>query len=155
MTRPHIIIFTDGGCSPNPGVGGWAAILISGAHRKELKGGELDSTNNRMELMAVISALEALKKPSDVDLHTDSQYVQRGISEYIARWKRNGWRTASKTPVKNDDLWRRLDAASLRHRMRWHWVKGHAGEELNERADRLVREAIAEVRAAGKAAAKS
>jgi ribonuclease HI len=147
---PHVIVYTDGGCSPNPGIGGWAAILISGKHRKEIKGGEVFSTNNRMELMAAISALEALKKPSMVDLHTDSQYVHRGISEYIRNWKRNGWRTASKTPVKNDDLWRRLDAARLRHHVNWQWLKGHSGHEFNERADQLVGQAIAEIRAAQK-----
>ena len=145
--RPQVAIYTDGGCSPNPGAGGWAAILISGVHRKELKGGEPYSTNNRMELMAAISALEALKMPSTVNLHTDSQYVHRGISEYIHNWKRNGWKTAAKTPVKNNELWQRLDAAVIRHRVRWHWVKGHAGHELNERADQLVQEAIAEIRA--------
>jgi len=148
--RPHILVFTDGGCSPNPGTGGWAAILISGAHKKEIKGGEPHSTNNRMELMAAISALEALKKPSTVDLHTDSQYVHRGISEYIHNWKRNGWKTAAKTPVKNDDLWRRLDAAVMRHHVQWFWVKGHAGHEWNERADQLVQEAIAEIRVIGR-----
>ena len=147
---PHILVFTDGGCSPNPGTGGWAAILISGAHKKEIKGGEAHSTNNRMELMAAISALEALKKPSTVDLHTDSQYVHRGISEYIHNWKRNGWKTVAKTPVKNDDLWRRLDAAVMRHHVQWLWVKGHAGHEWNERADQLVQEAIAEMRATGR-----
>jgi ribonuclease HI len=149
-----VIIYTDGGASPNPGTGGWAAILISGVHKKELKGGEPNTTNNRMELMAVISALEALKKPSVVELHTDSQYVHRGISEYIHNWKRKGWLTAAKTPVKNDDLWRRLDAAAVPHEVKWHWVRGHAGHEFNERADRLVGEAIAEVRATGGAAAK-
>ena len=153
-SRPHVIIYTDGGASPNPGTGGWAAILISGVHKKELKGGEPNTTNNRMELMAVISALEALKKPSIVELHTDSQYVHRGISEYIHNWKRKGWLTAAKTPVKNDDLWRRLDAAAVPHEVKWHWVRGHAGHEFNERADRLVGEAIAEVRATGRAAAK-
>ncbi len=146
---PHVTVYTDGGCSPNPGTGGWAAILISGAHKKELKGGEPLSTNNRMELMAAISALEALKKSSTVDLHTDSQYVHRGISQYIHNWKRNGWKTAAKEPVKNDDLWRRLDTAVARHRVCWHWLKGHAGHEFNERADQLVCEAIAEIRGRG------
>jgi len=154
-SKPHVTIYTDGGSVPNPGTGGWAAILISGVHEKELKGGEPPyTTNNRMELMAAISALEALKKPSVVDLHTDSQYVHRGISEYIHNWKRKGWITAAKTPVKNDDLWRRLDAAVMRHEVRWHWVRGHAGHEFNERADRLVAEAIAEIRATGRAASK-
>ena len=121
-----------------------------GDREKELKGGEGHSTNNRMELMAAISALEALKKPCRVDLHTDSQYVQNGISSWIKNWKRNGWRTAEKKPVKNADLWQRLDAAIARHDVRWHWVKGHAGHALNERADKLARDAIAEVRAAAR-----
>jgi ribonuclease HI len=149
--RPHIFIYTDGGSSPNPGTGGWAAILVSGSHRKEIRGGEPNTTNNRMELMAAISALETLKKkPSIVEMHTDSQYVHRGISQYIHTWKRNGWKTADKTPVKNGELWQRLDAAAVQHDVRWHWVKGHAGHELNERADQLVQEAIAEVRAGAK-----
>jgi ribonuclease HI len=147
---PHIIIYTDGGCVPNPGTGGWAAILISGIHKKELKGGEPNSTNNQMELTAAISALEALKKPSTVDLHTDSQYLRNGITSWIKGWKRNGWRTADKKPVKNVELWQRLDAALGPHDVRWHWVKGHAGHELNERADQLVREAITEIRNAGR-----
>ena len=121
-----------------------------GEHEKELKGGEPHTTNNRMELMAAIAALEALKKPSTVDLHTDSQYVQHGISQWIHGWKRNGWRTADKKPVKNVDLWQRLDAALANHDVRWHWVKGHAGHDLNERADQLAGEAIAEMRAAQK-----
>ena len=144
---PHVIIHTDGACSGNPGPGGWGAILTSGHHEKELKGGEAHTTNNRMELMAAISALEALKKPSIVDLHTDSQYVQQGISQWIHGWKRNGWRTADKKPVKNTDLWQRLDAALTRHKVRWHWVKGHDGHAMNERADELARSAIAEQRA--------
>jgi ribonuclease HI len=120
---------------------------MSGDHRKELKGGETATTNNRMELMAAIAALETLKRPSIVDLHTDSQYVRNGIMSWINQWKRNGWRTSEKNPVKNEDLWRRLDAAVALHRVRWHWVRGHAGHEHNERADRLVGEAIAAVRA--------
>ena len=148
--RGHVDIYTDGGCAPNPGPGGWGAILINGNHRKELKGGEPHSTNNRMELMAAISALEALKRPCVVDMHTDSQYVRDGITKYINNWKRNGWRTASKEPVKNVDLWQRLDAALHTHEVRWHWVKGHAGHELNERADQLVHEARAEMRAGKK-----
>jgi len=140
----HVVIYTDGGCAPtNPGPGGWAAILRSGKHMKELKGGEPLSTNNRMELMAAISALEALKQPSQVDMHIDSQYVRDGITKYINNWKKNGWRTASKEPVKNQDLWQRLDAARNLHTVRWHWVRGHSGDELNERADELVREARA------------
>ena len=149
-TQPHVVIHTDGGCSPNPGVGGWGAILESGGHKKELKGGEISSTNNRMELMAAISGLESLKYPSVVDIHTDSQYVRDGITKWINNWKRNGWRTASKEPVKNVDLWKRLDAALHTHKVRWHWVKGHAGHDLNERADELACEAIAEMRAGKK-----
>jgi ribonuclease HI len=144
--RHHVTIYTDGGCAPNPGPGGWAAILLTGSHQKELKGGEATSTNNRMELMAAISALEALKWPCVVDMNIDSQYVRDGITKYINTWKRNGWRTASKDPVKNKDLWERLDAARNAHVVRWHWVKGHAGDPLNERADELVHEARAELR---------
>ena len=145
-TKHHVTIYTDGGCAPNPGPGGWAAILLMGAHEKELKGGEATSTNNRMELTAAISALEALKWPCIVDMHTDSQYVRDGITKYIQNWKRNGWRTAAKDPVKNEDLWRRLDAAVQRHTVRWHWVRGHSGNPYNERADELVHEARAELR---------
>ncbi len=147
MAEPHIIIYTDGACSGNPGPGGWGVILMSGGHRKELKGGEVMTTNNRMELMAAISALQALKQPSIVDLHTDSQYVRNGIMQWINQWKRNGWRTAEKKPVKNEDLWKRLDAALGEHRVRWHWVRGHAGHEHNERADELAREGLAAARA--------
>ena len=146
MTEPHVIVHTDGGCSPNPGPGGWGAILAFGSHKKELKGGEPHSTNNRMELIAAISALEALKRPCLVDIHTDSQYLRNGITSWINQWKRNGWRTAEKKPVKNVDLWQRLEAAMARHRVRWHWVRGHAGHALNERADQLVREGREEVR---------
>ena len=117
---------------------------------KELKGGERDTTNNRMELMAAISALEALKKPCRIDLHTDSQYLRNGIMSWIGKWKRNGWKTADKSPVKNVDLWERLDGALGQHQISWHWVKGHAGHDMNERADELVGEAIAEIRATGK-----
>jgi ribonuclease HI len=147
---PHVIIHTDGACSGNPGPGGWGAILTSGAHEKELKGGEAHTTNNRMELMGAIEALEALKKPSTVELHTDSKYVHDGISKWIHGWKRNGWKTADKKPVKNMDLWQRLDSAIQRHHVHWRWVKGHAGHEMNERADRLAVAAIAEIRAANK-----
>jgi ribonuclease HI len=147
VSTPQVTIYTDGACSGNPGPGGWGAILISGDHKKELKGGEPVTTNNRMELMAAISALEALKHPSIVDVHTDSQYLRNGIMSWIHQWKRNGWRTAERKPVKNDDLWKRLDAALSRHQMRWHWVRGHAGHDLNERADQLARQAIAAVRA--------
>jgi ribonuclease HI len=145
---PHVIVHTDGGCSPNPGPGGWAAILSFGDREKQLAGGEPDSTNNRMELMAAISALDALKRPCRVDLYTDSKYLRDGIMTYITRWKQNGWRTADKKPVKNVDLWKRLDAALGEHQIRWRWVKGHSGHDMNERADELVRAAIAEVRAA-------
>ena len=143
----HVVIYTDGGCAPNPGPGGWAAILRSGKHMKELKGGEPMSTNNRMELMAAISGLEALKNPSQVDMHIDSQYVRDGIMKYINNWKRNGWRTAAKEPVKNQDLWQRLDVARNRHTVRWHWVRGHSGDFYNDRADELVREARAALKA--------
>jgi ribonuclease HI len=148
---PHVIVHTDGGASPNPGPGGWAAILTFGDREKELKGGEPDTTNNRMELTAAISALEALKRPCRVDLHTDSQYLRDGITRYIGNWKRNGWRTADKKPVKNVDLWQRLDAALGAHQIRWHWVRGHSGHDMNERADTLVGEAIAEVKGSRKA----
>jgi ribonuclease HI len=146
----HVVVYTDGGASPNPGPGGWAAILIFGDHEKELKGGDASTTNNRMELTAAISALEALKRPCRVDLHTDSQYLRDGITKYITNWKRNGWRTADKKPVKNVDLWTRLDAALGEHQIHWHWVRGHSGHDINERADALVGEAIAEIRAAAK-----
>jgi ribonuclease HI len=141
--RPAVVVYTDGACSGNPGPSGWGAILISGAHRKEISGGEPVSTNNRMELMAAISALESLKHPSQVDLHTDSQYVRNGISSWIYGWKKNGWKTADRKPVKNAELWQRLDAARLRHKIEWHWVKGHAGHPENERADELAREGMA------------
>ena len=133
-----VTIYTDGGCRPNPGVGGWGAVLSAGEHKKELWGGEPETTNNRMELTAVIRALEALKKPSVIDLHTDSQYVKSGISEWIEGWKRKNWQTAGKTPVKNVDLWQRLDAARSIHQVTWLWVKGHAGCTGNERADELA-----------------
>jgi ribonuclease HI len=142
-TRPKVVIHTDGACSGNPGPGGWGAILESGPHRKELKGGEAQTTNNRMELTAAIEALEALKKPSDVELYTDSNYLRGGITGWIKGWKRNGWRTADKKPVKNVELWQRLEQAEARHRVSWHWVKGHAGHDENERADELAREGMA------------
>jgi ribonuclease HI len=146
----HVIVHTDGACSGNPGPGGWGAILTFGEHERELSGGEPHTTNNRMELMAAIAALEALKRSCTVELHTDSQYVHHGISQWINGWKRNGWKTADRKPVKNVDLWKRLDAAIARHDVHWRWVKGHAGHELNERADRLAVAAIAEMRAAKK-----
>jgi ribonuclease HI len=150
-TLPHVVIHTDGACSGNPGPGGWAAILAFGDREKELSGGEPLTTNNRMELMAAIAALEALKRPCCVDLHTDSQYLRNGITSWITKWKQNGWRTAEKKPVKNADLWRRLDAALSTHQIRWHWLRGHAGHDSNERADALARQAIAEIRGDGKA----
>lgn len=138
-----VAIWTDGACSGNPGPGGWGAILVSGEARKELKGGEGLTTNNRMELMGAISALEALTRACEVELHTDSQYVRGGVTSWIHNWKRNGWRTADKKPVKNDDLWKRLDLATGRHQIEWRWVKGHAGDLMNERADELAREGMA------------
>jgi len=138
----RVEIWTDGACSGNPGPGGWGAILLFGQHRKELSGGEANTTNNRMELMAAISALEALTRECPVDLYTDSNYVRSGIMGWLANWKRNGWRTADKKPVKNVELWQRLDEAATRHDVTWHWVKGHAGTELNERADELARQGM-------------
>jgi ribonuclease HI len=146
MSETHVIIHTDGACSGNPGPGGWGAILAFGDHVKEMKGGEPNTTNNRMELMGAIAALEALKRPCLVDLHTDSQYLRNGIMTWIKKWKTNGWRTADRKPVKNVDLWQRLDAALGPHRVHWHWVKGHAGHAQNERADELAREGIAAIR---------
>lgn len=143
----HVIIHTDGACKGNPGPGGWGAILqTGGGYEKELWGGEPLTTNNRMELMGAIMALEALNRPCRVDLHTDSKYVMTGITEWIRGWKARGWKTADKKPVKNEDLWKRLDAARARHEVKWHWVKGHAGHELNERADRLANRGIEEMR---------
>ena len=135
----RVEIWTDGACSGNPGPGGWGAILKSGNKVKELSGGEPHTTNNRMELLAAISALEALKRPCEIDLHTDSQYLRQGVMSWMHGWKRNGWRTADKKPVKNEDLWRRLDEATQHHEIEWRWVKGHAGDEMNERADELAR----------------
>jgi ribonuclease HI len=135
-------IFTDGACRGNPGPGGWGALLRSGQHEKELFGGEPDTTNNRMELTAVIRALEALTRPVKVRVHTDSTYVQQGISSWIHGWKRNGWKTKAKEPVKNADLWQALDAAAARHEVEWLWVKGHAGHPENERADALANKGI-------------
>jgi ribonuclease HI len=139
-----VVIYTDGACRGNPGPGGWGAVLISKGQEKELWGGEPLTTNNRMELMAAIRALEALKRPCVVELHTDSKYVQSGISEWIRGWKARGWLTADKKPVKNEDLWRRLDEARSRHTVAWKWVKGHAGHELNERADQLANRGLDE-----------
>jgi len=144
-----VLIYTDGACSGNPGPGGWGAILIFREHERELCGGEPLTTNNRMEIMAAIEGLEALKRPCSVDLHTDSQYLRQGITQWIAGWKARGWRTADNKPVKNEDLWKRLDLARARHDVRWHWVKGHAGHPLNERADGLARSAITAMRQPG------
>ena len=140
MTRVNI--YTDGACSGNPGPGGWGALLVSGETRRELAGGDPVTTNNRMELMAAIEALAALKRPCEVHLYTDSMYVRDGITRWIHGWKRNGWRNAAKKPVKNADLWQRLDKEAQRHTVQWHWVKGHAGHAGNERADELARRAI-------------
>ena len=141
-SEAKVQIYTDGACSGNPGPGGWGAILVHGATEKELSGGETPTTNNRMEMMAAIAALEALKRPVVVDLYTDSRYVMDGITKWIAGWKKKGWKTASKEPVKNEDLWRRLDAAREAHDVTWHWVRGHDGHAMNERADALARGAI-------------
>jgi ribonuclease HI len=139
---PKVVIHTDGACSGNPGPGGWGAILEAGSHRKEIKGGETETTNNRMEMTAAIEALEALKGPSDVDLFTDSSYLRGGITNWIKGWKKNGWRTAARKPVKNVELWQRLEQAEERHTVRWHWLKGHVGHDENERADELAREGM-------------
>lgn len=136
-----IEIFTDGSCLGNPGPGGYGAVLKYQQHVKELSGGFTQTTNNRMELMAAIAALECLKEPCQIDLLTDSQYVRQGIMQWMQNWKRNNWRTSNKEPVKNKDLWQRLDAACQQHQIRWHWVKGHAGHVENERCDELAREA--------------
>jgi ribonuclease HI len=151
MNPKTVTIHTDGACSGNPGPGGWGAILAWNGHQKELRGGEAHTTNNRMELTAAIEALEALKRPCVVDVHTDSQYLRLGITSWISSWKRNGWRTAERKPVKNVDLWQRLDAALARHQVRWHWLRGHSGHSLNERADQLAREGLAEARATTRA----
>ena len=145
---PFVVIHTDGACRGNPGPGGWGAVLHWSGHEKELCGGELQTTNNRMELMAAIQALESLKRPCRVELHTDSQYVRNGIREWIHAWKARGWKTADRKPVKNDDLWKRLDEARARHEVDWRWIKGHAGHEFNERADELARRGMEEVLAA-------
>lgn len=137
----RVELFTDGSCLGNPGPGGWGALLRFGPREKELSGGEAVSTNNRMELMAAIAGLETLKRPCDVALTTDSQYVKRGVEEWMARWRANGWRTSDRQPVKNRDLWERLAAALEGHRVQWHWIKGHAGHAENERVDVLARDA--------------
>jgi ribonuclease HI len=137
-----VTIHSDGACQGNPGPGGWAAILECGARTKELSGGEPLTTNNRMELQAAIAAFTALKEPCQVEFHTDSKYVQNGISKWVANWKRNGWKTQAKEPVKNEDHWRALDEAVRTHKVTWHWVKGHAGHDLNERCDILAKSQI-------------
>ncbi len=140
--RERVIVYTDGGCVPNPGVGGWGAVLIYGDHRRELSGGEPESTNNRMELTAAIAALEALKRPCEVVLHTDSEYLKKGITEWLPKWRKNKWRRKT-GPIKNLDLWKRLNEEIQRHDVRWEWVPGHAGVEENERCDELANQAIA------------
>ncbi|HZD26084.1 MAG TPA: ribonuclease HI [Alphaproteobacteria bacterium] len=142
----RVEIFTDGACSGNPGPGGWGAVLRYGATEKELSGGEPLTTNNRMEMMAAIAALEALKRASRVEITTDSEYLKNGITTWIHNWKKRGWKTADKKPVKNVDLWQRLEAAMAQHQVEWHWVRGHAGHPENERADALARAAIAAMR---------
>ncbi len=146
MTTDPVELFTDGACSGNPGPGGWGAILRCKGVEKELHGGETPTTNNRMEMMAVIAGLNALTRPCSVDVYTDSQYVQKGISEWLRGWKARGWKTADNKPVKNEDLWRLLDEARAPHQVRWHWVKGHAGHPENERADALARLGVQEAR---------
>jgi ribonuclease HI len=143
MTKTHVIIHTDGACSGNPGPGGWGAVMDWNGTRKEIKGGEKETTNNRMELMAAIEALNALKRSCKVEMHVDSSYVKDGISKWIHGWKKNGWKTADKKPVKNVELWQALDEAIQRHDISWHWVKGHVGHPENERADELAREGMA------------
>lgn len=138
----RVTIHTDGACKGNPGPGGWGVLLDCAGRRKELKGGEAQTTNNRMELMAAIVALETLKQACAVTLHTDSTYVMKGLNEWLPGWKARGWKTADKKPVKNQDLWERLERAAARHQMEWHWVKGHAGDPGNERADQLANEGI-------------
>lgn len=140
----RVHIHTDGACSGNPGPGGWGAVLQYNGHIKDLQGGEAHTTNNRMELTAAIEALNSLKRACDVELHTDSTYVKDGLTKWIHGWKKNGWRTANKKPVKNVELWQALDTAVQRHSINWHWVKGHAGDEMNERADQLANDGMAQ-----------
>lgn len=142
MSKDIIDIYSDGACKGNPGPGGWGALLVAGEKRREICGGEPDTTNNRMEMTAVIRALEQLKKPSHVRVHTDSQYVQKGINEWLAGWKRRNWRTAAGQAVKNQDLWRELDQLNALHTIEWHWVRGHNGHPENERADALANQGI-------------
>ena len=143
MTKQNtVVIYTDGACSGNPGPGGWGSVLLYNGHRRELSGGERETTNNRMEMMAVIRSLETLKRPCRIQLHTDSTYVMKGMTEWLANWKKKNWRTAGKQPVKNQELWQRLEQAVERHDVEWCWVKGHSGVTENERADELARLAI-------------
>jgi ribonuclease HI len=144
-------VWTDGACAGNPGPGGWGAILRYGESEKDLCGGEAHTTNNRMELTAAIAALEALRRPCRIQLHTDSQYLREGVTAWVEVWKNNGWRTRDRKPVKNDDLWRRLDEAAARHQIDWRWVRGHAGDPMNERADELARRGMAPFLANGSA----
>lgn len=146
-TPPAVEMWTDGACKGNPGPGGWGVLMRSDGHERELFGGEAATTNNRMELTAAIEGLRALNKPCRIDLHIDSQYVMNGVTKWIAGWKRNQWRTADKKPVKNQDLWQELDAEVARHAISWHWVKGHAGDPGNERADALANKGVDQVRA--------
>ena len=163
MTRPQsggqggqcLEIYTDGACRGNPGPGGWAALLLFGEHEKTVTGAEAHTTNNRMELMAVIGALEALKRPVRARVYTDSQYVRRGITEWLRRWQAHGWRTAARKPVQNQDLWQRLDQLAGGHQLEWHWVPGHAGVPGNERVDRLANEALEAMVRAGADSAHS
>lgn len=141
-----VIIYTDGACKGNPGIGGWGALLTYGEHRKTLCGGEHNTTNNRMELLAAIKAIESLKRPCNIELWTDSTYVKKGISEWIHAWKKNNWKTAAKKPVVNQDLWQQLDQLAQQHTVEWHWVKGHAGHPGNEIADQLANQGIEEIR---------
>jgi ribonuclease HI len=142
MLETKVEVYTDGACTGNPGPGGWAALLRYGGRERILRGGEAQTTNNRMEMMGAIKALEALTRPAQVELYTDSQYVQRGITEWLVKWKANGWRTSGREPVKNRDLWERLELAVAQHRVRWQWVRGHSGHPENERVDREARAAI-------------
>tara|TARA_R110002095_G_scaffold72656_6_gene61750 strand:- start:6331 stop:6777 length:447 start_codon:yes stop_codon:yes gene_type:complete len=142
-TSMTVDIYTDGACSGNPGPGGWGALMLCNGEEKELSGGEAETTNNRMEMLAAIQAFQALKKPTKVRLHTDSTYLKDGITKWIANWKRNGWRTAAKKPVKNADLWQLLEEVMKPHNVEWHWVKGHSGHPENERADELARQGMA------------
>lgn len=143
-----VVIHSDGGCHGNPGPGGWAAVLAYGEHTREISGGATATTNNRMELLAAIEALRVLKQPCRVEFHTDSEYLKNGVTKWVRGWKRNGWKTSAKKPVKNEDLWRAIDAEATRHEVQWHWVKGHAGHAGNERCDVLANEAIAKIKQA-------